>query len=267
MDTALETMRPLFLLFGLTVLASAEKPDRMNHLISSLAENIPQVIFGGEWTTTVVLMNTNGSPVEVEISFWNGADGQALAVPVEGVSGRASKHKVTIPANGLSQLNISDRTTNTATLAWGKADIPCSLSATCGGVAGEVILRNSNPTRPDFESTYRLVDDGRHLIMLYDQRDFFQTVAVVVETGFLSFNNNPVAVTLAFRDEAGQRIHLDQFDMRPRTMRLINFAAAYPQTVNRRGTMEVSTAQGYLVLSGIRINPTNAFTALESFEP
>lgn len=74
-------------------------------------------------------------------------------------------------------------------------------------------------------------------------------------------------MTVAFRDEAGNRVHLDQFTMLPKTSQFYTLAAKYPQTASVRGVAEFSVSDGYLVLCGLRINPTNAFTALQAWEP
>jgi hypothetical protein len=254
-------------LFSAAVILGSVSPISALDVISANDRHIPQVIFGGEWSTTLLFGNLNDVPVQVPLTFYDGAGGVVIAVPITGV-GLVNDHVITVPAHGTARVEIADPAAGAATLGWAYADIPCnSASATCGNVFGQVILRNRNPTRPDFESTYRFTETDRRRVMFLDQRDFFQTVGVIILPKRFPTETAAQTITMRIFNEQGQQILLEQWQMAPGTSRLINYVTEYPQTVGVRGYIEVEGTLINILFTGIRINPSNAFTPMQSYAP
>jgi hypothetical protein len=77
-------------------------------------------------------------------------------------------------------------------------------------------------------------------------------------TGLAMVNplQNPIAVTLTFRDEGGGVIVADTFNMGAYTHKAIVATSSYPATVSKRGTIEISTTDSYMRVLGLRYGPT-----------
>ncbi len=254
-------------IFLVALVLTCAAPVSALDTISASDRYVPELIFGGEWTTTLMFGNLNDLPVQVPLTFYNGAGGAVIAAPIVGV-GLRDDYVVTVPAHGFARVEIADPDATSATLGWAYADIPCnSASATCGDVFGQVVLRNRNPTRPDFESTYRFNETDRRRVMFLDQRDFFQTVGVIILPKRFPTETAPQTIHMRIYDEQGTPILTEDMQMGPGTSRLINFATDYPQTIGVRGYIEVEGELINILFTGIRINPSNAFTPMQSYAP
>lgn len=241
-------------LFG----ASSGKQERL----SSSNETVPQVIFGGEWTTRLTFVNTRSSAVKFPVQFF-GADGRALVVPAVGI-GSFSAFELTIPAGGQVSVETAyapDSPTRTGTAY---ADIPCTVEPedACGRIAGIVVLKNRNATRPDFEAVFSLRSGSKRGLVAFDHVGGGGTVLMVAsDTRF-----STLQITAAIRDANGARVALDQFTLPPRGTTLINVAERWPQAAGIRGTVELTSVDYGLIVTGLRLNPSNSFAPLDSFE-
>lgn len=77
-------------------------------------------------------------------------------------------------------------------------------------------------------------------------------------TGLAMVNplQNPIAVTLMFRDEGGGVIVANTFNLAAYTHKSIVATSSYPATVSKRGTIEISTTGSYMRVLGLRYSPT-----------
>lgn len=252
------------ILVGLLIVATAFAGGRRNVDSIGADEILPQVIFGGDWKTIITLMSLRETKVTLPLEFYD-QQGQPMSAPFSGRT-PASKLDVTIEAGGSVTLE-TDQPSATS-VGWGRVDISCPgsiSSADCFNVYGTVILRNRAPGRPDYEAVYPLTDDTRRSIIQVDNKDFFETLIFVVNTGTFSFSS-PIDVTVAFRDEGGQRVHLDQFRVARASTQFFPLPEKYPQLRNFRGTADFTSPNGSFVVVGLRINPTNAFAGMIGFE-
>lgn len=241
--------------------AVAETPRKGASYLSSSDETIPQIIFGGEWSTKLTFTNLRSTTVDVPVAFY-GADGRALAVPFIGRPTGTSQ-RVTIPAGGQVTLETQS-TSNSSTTGWGEADIPCTGSSdSCGQVAIMSTLRNRNSTRPDFEAVFHARSSGDKAILPIDNSAGHSTVLMIVNDS--SFRTE--TITVAFRDQSGARVHLDQFTLPIRGTILVNVAEKWPVAASLIGTADFTAQNSSMVLTALRINPTNSFTPIEAFEP
>jgi hypothetical protein len=259
-------MMRVHLLCAALILGSSSPISALD-VISANDRHVPQLIFGGEWSTTLLFGNLNDVAVAVPLTFYNGAGGTVIPVPIIGV-GLVNNYVVTVPAHGTVRVEIADPNASAAVVGWAHANIPCSsATATCGNVFGQVILRNRNPTRQDFESTYRFTEPDRRRVMFLDQRDFFQTVGVIILPKRFPTETAQQTITMRIFDDKGQQILSEQRRMSPGTSRLINYAVEYPQTIGVRGYIEVQGVLIDILFTGIRINASGSFTPMQSYAP
>ena len=122
-------------------------------------------------------------------------------------------------------------------------------------------------THQDFESTYRFTEPDRRRVMFLDQRDFFQTVGVIILPKRFPTETAQQTITMRIFDDNGQQILLEQRRMAPGTSRLINYAVEYSQTIGVRGNIEVHGVLIDILFTGIRINASGSFTPMQSYAP
>lgn len=259
----MRTLTAVCLAVASAVSVYAETPSKNTSYLSALDESAPQVIFGGEWTTKITLTNLRASAVEFPIAFY-GPDGRAQQVPILGRT-TASSYRVSIPARGQVTLETPYDTSAPGRTGWAQVDVPCTTSGpdTCGRVAGTVTLRNRNATRPDFEAVFQFRHFSDQIILPIDNTAGHSTVLMIVNES--SFRED--TITVSFRDQNGSRVHLDQFTLGPRATLLVNVAEKWPQTANFKGVADFTSGETSMILTGLRINPTNSFTPIEGFEP
>lgn len=246
----------------LSLLAADSKTERHERL-SSVNETIPQVIFGGEWTTRITFVNTRGTAVGFPLQFY-GTSGQMLNVPLVGISPVASTYTVSIPAGGQVTVETAYAPGNPTVTGSGYADVPCQVQPddACGRVAGIITLRNRNSTRPDFEAVSSLRSGTKLALLPFDNSVGHQTVIMLTsDTRF-----STLTITAAIRNSAGERVHLDQFTIAPRGTMLFNLAEKWPQSSAIRGTVEFTSPNYGLIVTALRLNPSNSFASIEAFE-
>ena len=242
------------MLFG----ASSGKQERL----SSVNETVPQVIFGGEWTTRLTFVNTRASAVKFPVQFF-GADGRPLMVPAAGI-GTFSAFDITIPAGGQVSIETAYAPETATKTGTAYADIPCVVEPddACGRVAGIVMLRNRNSTRPDFEAVFSLRTGAKRGLVAFDHVAGGGTVLMVASDSRF----RTLEITAAIRVANGARVALDQFTLPPRGTTLINVAERWPQSAGIRGTVELTSVDYGLIVTGLRLNSSNSFAPLDSFE-
>ena len=231
--------------------------------ISTFNDVAPLLIAGGEWTTQIVLTSYRTAQVTIPISFY-GQDGNPLIVPLVGQPA-ASQISVTIPPKGT--VFVQTQQPSNSIVGWALTDIPCSTADDCGNVLGQVILRNHVAVRPDYEAVFPFADSSAsHLVMQFDNSANFDTTIIITNAENYSFSS-PMVVTLAFYDGSGNRIGLDQLTIPVAGSTFFSMYQMYPQLRGQRGYVDLTALNGDLVAAGLRINPTNAFAPILSFEP
>jgi hypothetical protein len=223
----------------------------------------PLVIAGGEWTTQIVLTSYRTASVTIPISFY-GQDGKPLTVPLVGQPA-ASQINVVIPPQGTAFVQTQQPTNSV--VGWALSNIPCASGSDCGDVLGQVILRNHVTVRPDYEAVFPFLSSlASHVVMQFDNTANFDTTLIITNAENFSFSR-PMVVTLAFYDGTGNRIMLDQVTIPVAGNTFYSMYQKYPQLRGQRGYVDLTATNGDLVAAGLRINPTNAFAPILSFEP
>lgn len=164
-----------------------------------------------------------------------------------------------LPAGGSTILQTEEP--KDTFLAWGVVNgLDCDDF--CRGIYGNTILRNRNATRPDFETSFPF-DSGasKDTFIAFDNRNWFSTLVMLTYAEHFTFYDD-ATITLACRNDGGSRIVLDQFKLKRGEFKFFNLVEKYPSTQATSGTCEILSNQYSVVLNGLRMNPTNAFSAI-----
>jgi len=233
-------------------------------------DTIPIIILGGEWTSTIMLNNTNDVPASFPMNFYN-QDG-AWSVPIKGY-GNVSSLNVSLPARGTLKLEFEDSSPSTS-VGWAYVNVPCGFDPGqyCAGVGAYAILRNHNAARlQDFEVNYPF---GNHLSIspqqfMFDQSDNAQMVLNLTNTcsleGLCAGLINGPNVTIEIFDPSGNRFFSDAETINPGQVMILNIAQMNSSTWNRIGMVRVTSELDEVMVSGHRINNTGSFTPLVSY--
>ena len=229
---------------------------------------VPQLIVGGEWTSTIRLTNKGSTPIPPSDVFFIDNTGQPLQATFTTVPGNETVtdagFSFTLGNNGILELEFRGGEDTEFGYALVSPDA-CPQEADCT-LYGEVILKNSNASRPDFESVFPLEAASELQYLLWDHRAGFSTVLYLVSAN-LSVNN----VQLEFRDTNDALISAVPLQMHNETQ-ILTLPTLAPDTVGKTGTLIIraTNVEGefpFIVATALRINPSNSFTPVRAFTP
>ena len=220
---------------------------------------IPELIIGGDWTSTIRLTNRGTTAIPTTNAYFLDNVGNSLAATFQTTYGNVVTDvgfSFSLPPGTMVEATFVGSTT-----AFGHAVIDCCSEH---GIYGEVVLRDRNATRPDFESVFPLERPYALQCMLFDGRNGLSTVLYLVNE---SISTNQVAI--------------DVVDVNNRILRTVNVAftglssqimtlgAIAPETIGIQGTLIIrgQGSTGLVTATGLRINPSNSFTPLRAFVP
>jgi hypothetical protein len=234
----------------------------------SLEFIIPQLILGGEWTSTIRLTNRSTSTVPTTNVFFLDNLGKLMNATFQATNGNVltdSGFSFSLAPGGIVEATFFGN----ATSQFGHAVIDiCSGRAVCSsaGLYGEVALRNRNPTRPDFESVFPLEQPSDLQYMLWDHRNGLTSVLYLVNS-----NTSPTSVSLEFLNPANQRVGIVTVTLQSLESQILTPHALVPATIGLQGTLVIrgqsDTGFPAITASALRINPSNSFTPMRSFVP
>lgn len=212
---------------------------------------LPQLAFGGGWSTSCYVFNTTGVRVTIPVYFY-GDDGGALAVPVN--SGQPqSSILLTLDARGAAAIHAP----NLGELKQGYAmlDLPA-------GVHTYGVFRQTVPGAAAQEAVVPLVPVGLPSASLAFDNTNFVTAIALANTG-----GSTVSVNVLARRFDGSLIGISLLTLEPRS-KLARVLADLPGLENTRGeqgTVDfVSASPSSIALLGLRFLGT-AFTSIPAF--
>jgi hypothetical protein len=224
---------------------------------------IPELIIGGEWTSTIRFTNRGIAPILPTNVYLLDDAGLPLQATFQLTDGRiitASAFSVSLSVGTMVEATFLGSTT-----AFGSAFIGCS-AAGCGthGLYGEVALRNRNATRPDFESIFPFEAPAATQYMLFDGRNGVATTLYVVNN---SINQNVISMSVL--DTSGRVVTTVSVPFAGQATQIAALHAIAPQTIGIQGTLVFrgQNSAALLTVTGLRINPTNSFTPMRAFVP
>lgn len=225
---------------------------------------VSQVADGGGWNTRLTIVNSNDVPAGGVFEFFD-SSGRPLALPIRqgGFSQTADSIRVAVLAKGSATVETYG---TGATVVQGYATFTYSLG-TPGGSTIFAVFGQQVQGRPDFEATVGSTDA---LTQRYGVA-FDNTNGFSLGLALLNPDSKSGDYWIAAWDEAGNQILTSVVTLNPLNHIAFSLPAKFPETVNRRGYLEVSriftggrptsVSYPYLVLTALRFNPTGSFSA------
>ncbi len=224
---------------------------------------IPELIIGGEWTSSITLTNRGAQPIPPTNVYFVDNLGNPMSATFQTTSGNV----ITGPGFSFSLAvgGILEGTFfGSATTLFGSGVVGCSATS-CGtpGLYAEVSLRNTNSTRPDFESIFPFEEPASLQYMLFDGRNGVTTTLYLVNDSTAA-----TVVSLGVRDTSNNLIATVPVPMNGLTSQILTLHVIAPQTIGIQGTLVISGQNNALItITALRINPTNSFTPVRAFVP
>jgi hypothetical protein len=225
---------------------------------------VPELILGGEWTSTIKLTNRGTAPIPTTIVYFVDNNGSPMNSTFQTTSGST----VTGPGFTFS-LNVGGILQGTfiggSSTQYGQAYVTCSANG-CGtpGLYAEVTLRNHNSTRPDFESVFPFETPASLQYMLFDGTNGYTTTLYVN-----SESTSPTTVAMDVRDTNNTLVTTVNIPLAAAGSTIFTLHALAPQTIGILGTLVFRSPSSSVLITatGLRINPSNSFTPLRAFVP
>jgi len=219
---------------------------------------ISQVADGGDWETTIILVNTGNKltgdlselvPAPFSLRFTQ-PDGTPWRIPVAGTDG-VSEYSDVIPVGGSKIIETGGSTT---TLSQGWAQV-----ITSGSIAGTAIFRQRLSADRDAEGAVPLsLSSTRRFVVPFNNTQGFVTAMALV-------NQDPsqsTAVSVSLRDENGQALGSEVLKLAPLGRSAFVLATLFPETGNTQGVAEFSSTNVDLSALGLLYNPLGSFTSI-----
>ncbi len=225
---------------------------------------VPELIIGGEWTTTIRLTNRGKTAIPTTNVFFIDNVGNPMPATFQITGGSVitdTGFSFSLGIGGLVEATF----VGTSTVKFGFASIGCNANG-CGtpGLYGEATLRNRNATRPDFESVFPLKYPASLQYMLFDGRAGVTTVLYLVNS-----TTTAQTVSIDVYDVANRLLRTIPSTMQKSSSLILSLHGDLaPETIGIQGTLVVRSAATLPVtITGLRINPSNSFSSMRAFIP
>jgi len=226
---------------------------------------IPEVIIGGEWTSTIRFTNEGKAAIPPTNVYLIDNNGNPMTATFQTTSGSvltASSFSFFLGVGAIAEATFL----GTSNTAFGHAIIACQATA-CGtpGIYGEVTLTNRNSTRPDFEAVFPFERPAGFQYMLFDGRNGLTTVLYLVNE-----NTTTSQVSINMLDANNNILRTVNLTFPALSSQILTLHVIAPETIGIQGTLVIygQNPTGVLVTAtGLRINPSNSFTPLRAWIP
>lgn len=246
--------------------AKQKAKARRANLLFGLEDSLPQLVVGGEWTAILKVTNLGPESLTTAEAFFTDDSGNPLPLRGGGdVDFEGSSYAFSLI--GFAVLEIQLEALDDAThLGWIflenpdeclSGDVNCRLYA-------EITLKNSHPSRPDFESVFPMDSPSSYQMLLFDHRDGYSTYLYVV-----NWDTAPAFPEIQIYDDFGELIAtIEDITLPPEGSTLINLHVEVPETLGHYGAIVVTSPDGedLFLVTALRLNPTNSFTPVRGFE-
>ena len=237
---------------GQTAVLAADSKN--NIIVSTANEVVAHVADGGQWSTAITIVNLSGTGVDYTVNFY--ADtGAPLSLFIVGIfNQKVASLNGHLEANGSKTIQTLGSPTQPTVTGWARVQ-------GTGLLGGFATFRSHVAGDKDSEAVVPIDSKFDHrFVLVFDNTSGFVTGAALVNPSA----NESVFVTATFRDESGQQFDQQSFSMLPLTHSAFSFLVRFPQTANKKGTVEFFTASLSLAGMGLRFSPAGPFT---SFHP
>ncbi|HEV3330291.1 MAG TPA: hypothetical protein VG096_04875 [Bryobacteraceae bacterium] len=213
---------------------------------------IPQIVDGGAWQTTIVVINTSSGQTSASLRFYQdiGQSGTQPWYPTF-LESSLSMQNFLLPAQGALFLHTSG-TAAATTIGWGQVTEMDSL----GAVAAYAIFTQRIPGHPDQDGTAPATTAGSRILVPFDNTDnavtsiaianptlLTETISVTTQNGSATANGQ-LSIVLPAQGHSS-------FD----------FPTRFPSTVGQSGLAEFYCAGGTISILALKFN-SSAFTTM-----
>jgi hypothetical protein len=238
------------------------RPDAIQ--LQGLEWVIPELIIGGEWTSTIRLTNRGTKSIPTTNVFFVDNTGNPMQAAFRATDGSAvtgAGFSFSLGIGGLVEATFLGG----ASAAFGHAVIGCSVNG-CGtpGLYGEVTLTNTNSTRPDFQSVFPLEEPFSLQYMLFDGRNGITTTLYLVNE-----STTPSGAAIDVFDTGNNLLGTANLVFGALSSQILTLHVLAPETIGIQGTLVIRSQSGgaLITATALQINPTNSFTPLRAFVP
>ena len=227
---------------------------------------IPQLIVGGEWTSTIRFVNRGTKNFPQTNVFLVDDSGNPLPSTFQTSNGNtltATAFSITLNAGGMAEATFA----GTSETKFGHAFVGCSATGcNTSGLYGEVTLRNRNATRPDFESVFPFERPYSLQYMLFDGRNGNTTVLYLVNG-----NTSSSQVLIDVVDVSNRILRTVSLSFAPLSTQILTLHVLSQETIGIQGTLVIRGSNlsqtAFITATGLKINPSNSFTPIRAFVP
>lgn len=245
---------------------TAAAPHREAIELQGIEYVVPELILGGEWTSTIKLTNQGNRSIPTTPVYFYDNFGNPLQATFQTTGGSVVTDvgfSFSLSVGSLLEVTFfGGRDT-----LFGHGIVGCPANG-CGtpGLYGEVTLRNRNSTRPDFESVFPFEKPVPLQYMLFDGRNGF-TMALYLSNE----NSTSSQIVLEVDDSLGRAVRTVTLTLGPLETQIQTLHVLSQETIGIQGTLVLqgrnSNGTALITATGLRINPSNSFTPLRAFVP
>ncbi len=211
---------------------------------------VPHVAAGGEWETTLTLLNPTDEPVSTQILLLNDA-GERLAVSVDfplGGPGGTSLSR-SLPPHSIQLVHLSGPASGD--VQTGSIQVS-SASSISGFVSFHWRFNGQEATVP--MDTFR----NHSLTMAFNNAN-----GLVSGISITSLSSDPVEVSVIAREPSGDEIGRFSIDLAAKGHESFVLTSRFPDAANKKGTLELIPSDGGSIDAlGIRAAPSGALTMI-----
>ena len=225
---------------------------------------IPQLILGGEWTSTIKLTNRGTVAIPATNVYFLDNNGNPMSATFQTSAGNVITDvgfSFSMPVGAILQ----DTFIGGSSTQFGQAIVACSANG-CGtpGLYGEVTLRNRNSTRPDFESVFPFETPASLQFLLFDGTNGVTTTMYLDNE-----STSPTTVAMDVMDVSNDLLTTMNIPLPALGATIFTLHELAPQTIGILGTLIIRSPSSSVLITAtaLRINPSNSFTPLRAFVP
>lgn len=216
--------------------------------------SIPQVADGGDFRTSITLVNNEATTANVRLRFWQDDTAGATKPWTVAFTTGENPDLLTI-APGTSITLETNGTSPTVQAGWAEV-------VTDQWVTGYAVFRQTSQTRPAQEAAVPVnVATPMRYLMPFDNTGGFTTSIALANLS----DSTPAQVNFTFRDAQGLRLLQAALpDLPLRGHRAFRVIDLWPDMDGKRGTLEISSLSGEVTVLGLRFSSSGAFTSFKA---
>lgn len=219
---------------------------------------VPELILGGEWTSSIRLTNPTSSPFPKTYVYFVDNNGNPMKTTFRTSMGDTITDigfSFSLDPGGL----IEGVFQGGSSAQFGHAIMDCSACAV--PPYGEVQLTNHNASRPDFQAVFPFEMPTTLQYMMFDGRNGFTTTLYVDNE-----STSASTITMEVHDVGGNLLRTEFINLPALGAGIYTLHVIAPETAGIQGTL-VFRNPSLATVTGLRIDPSNSFTPLRTFIP